>query len=165
MEEVGEPMEEMIKCHEEILGHLDRLEQALGKFRKDGNGEDLRLTLEVFLLFLKTTLRLHRKDEEEALFPCLRETDFPGGEIERLIEDHDKLRATEDFIHLIKDIKKEDTGEIDKRLGESIRNLRDHIGREEEVLFRIAREKLSDGQMSGIAERMRSFRRGGGVTS
>ncbi len=156
----GKPnaIDEMLECHSEILRQSRRLEEALEGFRKGGSREDLRLTLDVFLLFTRTTLKLHKRDEEELLFPCLADAGFPGKDLERLMAEHEEFSALDELVGLARDFGKGGAPAMDARLMESLGKLKAHMKEEEDVIFSMAREKLSEKDMEKISERMKALR-------
>jgi hemerythrin-like domain-containing protein len=162
MGKIGDPIREMLDCHKDIVRQLAMLKKALGKFRKDGKIEDMRLSLDGLFLFMKTTLALHTKDEEEALFPFMRVGSHLDGEISLILNDHKDVHASIEVLKLLREMGRESHPEIERRVSGIIEMLGEHVRKEENVIYELAREKLTDGQMAEISRRMNAFRDGGG---
>ncbi len=158
MSDFADPVEELLQCHREIMGHTGRLRKALENFRSGGSAEDMRLTLDVFLLFMRTILRSHKADEEMALFPLMRELGCPEDELRRLVDDHEDISSMGDFINLVGNIDKSGKGQIEKRLSEAIEKLEDHVRQEEEFLYSLAKKRLKKSHLRELSERMESLR-------
>lgn len=136
--------------HKVVLEKLDGMEKALETL--DISGIDEVLT------FMETDLSLHRKKEEEVLFPTLgRHIGVEQGPIACMLSEH----ATEkgfmvDLRAALTEAKAGgDAGEkIKKAVWGILDLLRAHIEKEDHVLFPLAEETLSAEECSEASGRM-----------
>ncbi len=133
--------------HEQALAALDRLERAATALDHGDPAEPHLRTVREVCDTLTTTVREHNKNEERALFPLLGE-DAPCAPF---VQEHVALR------------------ELEQRLGQALEGrtperdippvahalvdlLRDHIQREDEVLFPMARALLGAAALERAAK-------------
>ena len=135
-------IEEMERCHRDVLERVDKVENALRKFRDDDNVDDMKLALDVFLLYMRTTLREHKKSEEDVLLPFLRSVDHPESEVESILSDHEEIHRGTEALHLLKEMDRENQEQIEESIRGLIGTLRSHIELEDELL-KATKEKLS----------------------
>jgi len=151
------PIREMRLFHKEALRQLELLGKGLERFRVDGKRDFLTLSMDGFFLFAKNDLAVHIRDEEGAMFPILRRYTKL---VDKLLGDHDYIDASVKLLETLRGMKKANDSEIDKKIKEVIQTFRDHIWKEENVIFKVAEERLTEEQISEIAERMALFRGG-----
>ena len=158
MKERDHPIDQMLQCHKEILEQTERVERALDRFSGGGSAEDMILTLDVFLLFMKTTLKLHKMDEENALFPCIRRSGYAGEAVETLLRDHEELDSLEDFLALITEMKSVEPSKLEEKLRHAVEDLKKHIEHEETVIYAFARDNLSAEDLREVGRQMKALR-------
>lgn len=136
--------------HQVVLGKLDRLEGSL-------QGPDVSGVEEV-LRFMENDLVLHRRKEEEVLFPALaKQIGVEGGPIGVMLSEHSTekelltdLRAAVDSAKAGKDTKDEIRGAAQGILD----LLRPHIQKEDNILYPMAEQILSPEEQAAVARGM-----------
>jgi hemerythrin-like domain-containing protein len=147
-----DPIEILMQEHKDVLEIVDnigRLQQEL----KD-TPDETAPKLKELLAKLDKEFDIHSlSKEEKALFPAM-ETFMPRdeGPIEVMIQEHVEL------VRRIKDYKESlDTGDYNKSLEAGaylISVLPDHIYKEDNILYNMARMHLSSDDMDGIYQKM-----------
>ena len=133
-------------CHEHILERLTRLE-TLGRELKAAQAIDGRhlVVLGDVLTFLDVAVPMHSADEEQTLFPRLRETLGPmrgPTPMDCMEREHVQHQAL--LVALKRAVVKRDAKAAGQAALSIVAEYREHIGKEEEVLFPWARETLTD---------------------
>ena len=140
--------------HRAVLRKLDALEKIYGNLdKKDQVSAELKDLTE----FFKTEFWVHFTKEEDALFPEM-ETFIPrnAGPIGVMLMEHDDLRKTNDIIQkAVTDYLGGDNSEATKKTlqehgGHFIELLKNHIDKEDNILFMMANMHLSQAQMDKI---------------
>jgi hemerythrin-like domain-containing protein len=167
----SEPTGLLSDCHRRIemfLGSLQRVSELIDRPLADG----ARAALQSALRYFQEAAPKHIADEEESLFPRLRQMNDPEMEravstLDALEDDHrraDSLHAEVDALGgqcLEKGYLS--PGEAD-RFRHAISGLdsiyRDHIRVEDELVFPAAKRTLSGPEKSAIAHEMASRRKG-----
>jgi hemerythrin-like domain-containing protein len=123
--------------HEQALAALDRLERAAVALDHGDPAEPHLRTVREVGETLTTTVRQHNEDEERVLFPLLGE-DAP---CEPFRQEHQVLRELEQRLHsaLEGPTPERDIPTVAHAL---VNLLREHIQREDDMLFPMAREML-----------------------
>lgn len=136
--------------HKVVLGKLDEMEKALG-------GPDLP-AIERVLSFMETDLGLHRRKEEEILFPALgRHIGLEGGPIAVMLQEHAIEKGY--LIDLRAAVEEAKAGqETAERIREAARGildlLRAHIEKEDKILFPMAEKTLSPEEQAALTPKM-----------
>ena len=140
-------LEELSEDHKKILASLDELEKAV-----DASSLDLG-KVRAFLDFTKNFAEPHHHKEEEVLFPKLEEKGMPrdGGPIGMMLIEHEEKRA-----HI-----REITGGVESGDAEKIKTharavvslMREHIYKEDNILYPCARDFLSDEELSALGDK------------
>jgi len=155
-------------CHEHILERLARLE-TLGRELSAGSefGERHLAGLCDVLAFLDTAVPIHSADEEKSLFPRLRAMSgsmsghTPMDCMEQEHVEHQALMAV-----LKRAVVKRDAAAAGRAALNIVGSYRDHIGREEEVLYPWARSVLtSPALVDAMTQEMRLRRQLAGLSS
>jgi uncharacterized protein len=143
----------MIEEHEEILKRLTRLEVLNGKIQKmvnfDNNSSEFKDVL--FLAIEVIGAEPHHKREEDVLFPELEKRGVTGPtRIMRM--EHDLLRARKHEIkRLAEEVESMNFEEFKAQLDEAAKylifNLRDHIYKENHILYPSAVQTLKDSNL------------------
>jgi len=153
-------------CHKRILFFL----KSLIKLASEGDSQALdagnRITLEKALKYFREAAPRHTADEEESLFPRLRETNDPQiGEILVRIDGLEREHRWADDQHLKVDtigrrwlekglISDGDREQLRDVLGSLLSFYERHIRMEEAEVFSAARKLLSDSSKESIGEEM-----------
>ncbi len=142
------PLEILEKEHEAILKNIDMLEKIIesaekGKGPGKGEMEKLRHVAHIFV-----EAENHHKREEDVLFPAI-ESKGVQGPTEVMRMEHTELRKTKKELEkTAESAEKMKHGDFVEKLRESggfiVSVLRDHIYKENNILYNIAREVITD---------------------
>lgn len=159
-----EPLEHLVACHDRILQRLETLERVGESF--DARPEEAVQALYRTLDFFNTSGRLHTEDEEESVFPRIRERIGRAGieYLDSLEEQHrEKEEVYDQLRRLAGELRESITPErvaTYRRLAGRLCTLyRSHIASENDILVRLGREALSADELAAIRDEMRSRRR------
>jgi hemerythrin-like domain-containing protein len=154
--------------HQLILTVLSSFQSALARARE--SRQISRAVFEPFLEFFRGFAdRCHHGKEEDKLFPCLQRCGLPGdcGPIAVMLEEHQRGRFhVRSMAECLAAAESGDPAAVDAflRHGAAFLDLlRDHIGKEDHVLFQIADEIVQGEVLSqltnsyGDAERERDY--------
>lgn len=161
-----EPLGLLSDCHRRIERFLEVLRRVTserhGGELQDAERQALRRALEYF----RDAAPRHTEDEEASLFPRLRAIDDPRvtalmREVERLEADHRQADAQHDRVHELVDgwirrgqLSKAHAQELSELL-EELREMYDaHIAQEDEHVFPLAAQLLSQSQLAQMGEEM-----------
>ncbi len=158
------PIKELNNCHKEVLKQLDELNNS------NGDSKKLEKQFIKFKKFVETSLELHTRDEEHALFPIL-EGKICGHAcgshgttpIDVMMQDHKNIHAAIDVISTLLSISKsvrdkKIVNEIHNRVSFVVNTLRDHIWKEDNVLYPLAEEHLTKEEFKEVHDKMKGFR-------
>lgn len=147
-----DPLERFEAEHAEALRRLDLLETGAGRVaaaaaegRRD---REAMRRMEAVLDFIRTEVRRHNEDEERALFPLL-EDEVPW---EPFAEEHRMLRSLEG--ELASALERGDGRRAARTARALAGTLRDHIERENGMLFPAARERLGADGLAEVSRRL-----------
>ena len=155
---LSRPVEHLMACHRRIEERLETLERVAehGAARP----EEAKAALANALHFMDTSGVLHTADEEESLFPRLMpklergEKSFVAG------LEHDHTEAHRLYTEL-KQLAADPV--FDARFASVVDRLaalyRAHIAKEDEILTAMAREKLTEQELSEVSREMVARRR------
>lgn len=149
-------------CHEHILERLAVLEQVGDDLQKSEQIEDHHLArLGELLAFLDTVIPIHSADEEVSLFPRLRKLGpFVGAEhtpMDCMESEH--VGHGEQKAQLKVAMVKRDAAKAGRCALTMVREYRTHIRKEEDILYPMARELLTDAdEIATMTEEMRGRR-------
>ncbi len=171
------PFEVFVEEHNHGLAALEKMEQGADSLRENGySAEALRLIKEANE-FIKTEVKAHNQKEEDALFPVLsphmpspsiidviveehrelwdKEEDLQGL-LSSLLGDHQELWAEEDRLESL--LNSPNAADNAAAIAESAYNiiymLRDHIDKENNILFPSAQSILSEIEVAKVSELM-----------
>lgn len=142
-------IEDMQKCHRDILSQIVKVEDSLAKFRKNDSVEEMKLTLDVFLLYMKTTVKKHKSSEEDVIFPFLRSIDYPEKVISNMIDDHEDIHRNVELLNILKEMDYEEKEDVEERVSDLLKRLKSHIKLEERIL-RKTKEMISREEKTGF---------------
>ena len=156
-----DPIAVLMEEHQVFLRRLREARRVLGSVPADEPARSVaRSSAADFARFLAEDVdAFHGRKEEEALFPALaRHMETDGGPVGVMLEDHATLREHQSTLardagRLERDLDSAEawsgiraaTGSVDELL-------RFHIDKEDRVLFPMAREILSPGEMREVTE-------------
>ena len=131
--------------HQVFLRQLDELEQCL-----DSSGTDQLQILQGSASLLHAALEYHAECEEKQLFPNLvPHLGSSGGPIQVMNEEHNMLRHEADIMLKTK-LSNEAIAPVTKATRAYISILRDHIAKEDGVLFPMSRSFLSQDRLNEL---------------
>lgn len=146
--------------HERILGSLDVLEDLAARAREGAADADRARDV---LDFLRTFAdQLHHAKEEQMLFPALGEAGMPpeGGPVGMMLMEHDEgRRLVEHMAGAVEEQLGSDAARstFAQAAGSFVQLLRDHIAKENEILFPLADQMLSEQSQSELAAGFERF--------
>ena len=118
---------------------------------------DRRQQVRRVIEFFKADLRQHFKAEEQHVFPAAVEQLRGGADLARqLIEEHDEMRAQ------IRELEQDSTTRLEERLSSFGQRLKEHIRKEEGILFERIQEEMDPAELEAIGVRLRTFYRSAG---
>ena len=138
-------LEELSSDHKKILEKLTELE---GVIRDSVVDKD---KIEEFLLFTETFAEPHHHKEEQVLFPALEKKGIPneGGPIGMMLQEHEIKRG---FVKDLKEALADNKDEEMKTAAKSIISLlREHIDKEENILYPCAKDALTEEELAALA--------------
>ena len=140
-------IEELKADHQEILKELGLLEQALKESAVD------KKQVESFLRFTETFAEPHHHKEEDVLFPELEKKGIPneGGPIGMMLMEHTTKR--EYVKNLKKALDENNEDEMKKNALAIVSLLGEHIYKEDNILYPMAEDVLSEDDMSKLSHR------------
>lgn len=152
--------------HQSVLQKLDALEEVTHHLDKKG---EISAQLKELAAFFKTDFWVHFTKEEEALFPEI-EKFMPreSGPVGVMLTEHEDLRNTNSQLQpaiaaYLKDSDNTETrGVIQKYGTHFIELLRDHIDKEDNILFMIADMHLDQAQIDKVAKLFAKIEGAGG---
>lgn len=139
-------VQELKDDHEKILENLDALQKAV-KDEIDKNA------VKKFLDFTREFAEPHHHKEEEVLFPKLEEKGIPkeGGPIGMMLIEHEAKRG---YVKELAGALAENNDEKIKENALAIVSLmRDHIYKENNILYPCAEDVLSEEEMFSLGEK------------
>ena len=173
-----DPIEQLLEEHRAIMARVEDLRRAIVMLNHRGEAAlpEVRAALEAVSEMMSTELLAHARREDEALFPALEAVFGPaGGPTSVMRDEHraihgqaDRFRKT---LHELNEVEHpaivaagarlrtltaERASASDLRvIGATIVELLDlHFGKEEDILFPMAREVLSPEAMRDVAKKI-----------
>jgi iron-sulfur cluster repair protein YtfE (RIC family) len=147
-------------CHEHILERLARLEGLGRELLRATALEDRHFAvLGEVLAFLHTAIPIHSEDEERTLFPRLRAKQPTPGHSPMDCMEREHIEHRAQLATLERAVVKRDAAAVARAALGIVASYREHIGKEEEVLYPWAREVLGEANVLGaMASEMRERR-------
>ncbi len=154
------PIEELKHEHRAIEEALILLETIAQRVQQPGVRQDARELVEFFRLFADTC---HHSKEEHVLFPTLETLGVSrqGGPIGVMLSEHDEgrrhIQAMLAALDALETGGRQEAGQFREHAEAYARLLRQHIDKEDNVLFAIAEQRLSEvrkGRLSEAFERI-----------
>lgn len=160
---MSRPIEILSNDHKVVLEKLKVMEQAINDLKSPA----AKKTFADLKVFLKKEVDIHFKKEEDALFPEI-EKFMPrdAGPVGQMLLEHQDLYKYED--NFIKGVdllsENENSGEASKLIKENginyINLLREHIYKEDNILFMMADMHLDDDQIKEIMTKFEELDKG-----
>lgn len=139
--EKGHPIRTLVLEHEEILNFLDRLDSIKDEWKEnlsDNKAKELQDLAEHMVETEK-----HHEREEETIFPRMRDEGVTGPP--RMMElEHDDLKPKKKELFELSEDPEENKERIIELIDYITLNLRDHIFKENNILYPSALEELKD---------------------
>ena len=141
--------------HQDVLKKLDDLERVIGGLNEP---DAIRSDLKELGAFFRTEIWTHFTKEEDALFPEMKKFLPGGGPIGQMLIEHEHLReANERFQSGVDGYLRDPndgqaTALIRDNGGHIVALLRDHIYKEDNILFMMANMHLTDAQNRRILD-------------
>ncbi|MEK7117469.1 MAG: hemerythrin domain-containing protein [Patescibacteria group bacterium] len=136
---------ELKSDHQTILKHLNDLEKAINQPTIN------HAEVEEFLHFTETFAEPHHQKEEQVLFPALERKGIPneGGPIGMMIMEH---MAKRDYLIKMREALKENNEDkLKENTRDMISLLRDHIYKEDNILYPCAQDALTKDELINLA--------------
>lgn len=165
-----EPLGLLSDCHRRIEHFLEVLIAVHAKAGGQALSASDRTALEGSLQYFRTAAPRHTADEEESLFPRLRESGDPVAAqaldaIDRLEHDHEEANAHHAAVDVLVrrwldagTLPAVDAAELGDRLSRLQSLYRQHIGVEDQELFPAAARVLDEEQIGQIGREMAARR-------
>ena len=146
-------IEELKQDHQKILGKLDELE-------KEAEKPIDKKKIEEFLDFTESFAEPHHQKEEQVLFPALEKKGIPneGGPIGMMLIDHETKRG---YVKKLKEgLEEGDEKKIKENVQAIISLLREHIFKEDNILYPCAKGVLSEDELSVLGYQCEKIKKG-----
>lgn len=161
-----EPVEMLSACHERIEDQCETLERLVKHLASNGADKAAREAAQAILRYFDTAGDNHHLDEEEDLFPALREhAKLRLLEVEVLVAallmEHGRLRQAwrEQLRPELTALAEGTSVSIDAAQGKRfIKLYRDHVEREDRELLPLARDILGAGELQSLGKKMAARR-------
>ena len=154
-------------CHEHILERLARLEGLGQELQRAAALEERHLAvIGDVLSFLHTAIPMHSADEERTLFPRLRVAQPMLGHTPMDCLEREHVDHAAQLARFERAVVQREPAAIARAALDMVASYREHIGKEEEVLFPWARELLGDPAIvQAMTREMRERRTAAGLLS
>ena len=158
-------LEELTQEHQAVLSQLDTLHAALARLLEDEARVDSEALSDVqaVVQFLETELGIHLRKEEEVLFPVLSGyLGQEGGPIGVMLLEHEdlrrSLRALSTALGTLRGDAQPASCQEARQVGYGLIGLlRQHIKKEDHILFPMAGSFLDRGQLLALGQQMRAM--------
>lgn len=154
-----DPIEKLMTEHEEGLKQLYVMQNASTLLEEQGFSEEIYLDVVISLKFINTEIRQHNEIEETALFPIL-EKHVPDGPVAVMLEEHrllwERLESLAKILPLLRN-NPTDEETVDQVIQDAcfiVQLLTDHIAKENEILYPLAKDYLSPSEWTAVANKM-----------
>jgi hemerythrin-like domain-containing protein len=162
------PLGLLSDCHRRIEGFLGVLVRISGQVSNEAPAEAERESVDRALAYFRKSAPKHTADEEESLFPRLRESDGGSAALERLAEleeDHDAAERDHEFVDQVLSewlaagtLAADRVRELREALGRLSGLYRRHIALEDGELFPLAAKVLGPDQLAEVGREMAARR-------
>lgn len=145
-------IEELKSDHQNILTHLDDLERIINQPTIN------HAKVEEFLLFTEVFAEPHHQKEEQVLFPALEKKGMPneGGPIGMMLSEH---VAKSDYLAKMREALQENNKtKLKENTQAMIALLRDHIYKENNILYPCAEDMLTKEELAILASQCKKIK-------
>jgi hemerythrin-like domain-containing protein len=149
MSKIEDPIRLLRDEHDKVLDVLDRMEAAAADLQGTRRGEALD-RLRQGLQWLEQEVRPHSRLEEETLYPALARH-VPAQTVSAMIEEHGEIAWSLDLVGRGLAGAGRPGGELRWQVTALVDQMRRHIDKENNVLFMMAAQMLSDHEYEGLA--------------
>lgn len=141
-------IEELRSDHEKILAELEKLEKDPEGFAKE------------FLEFTENFAEPHHQKEEQVLYPAMEKRGVPreGGPIGVMLMEHEEKRKH--VRELKKAVEANDKDKIKEHALAIVSILRDHINKENNILYPMAEQVLTPEELASMAHKCEEIKKG-----
>jgi len=165
-----QPIELMMDCHRRIEHFLGVLRKLTERYVDEPLDDEAREALETALNYFRSAAPRHTADEEQSLFPRMRQVDDPQArqamaQIDRLESDHRKAEAAHARLDELGRrwsadgaLPPDPFGEFRRLLDELATAYGEHIPIEDDSVFVLAKRVLDDEQLQAVGAEMRQRR-------
>ncbi|TAK37033.1 MAG: hemerythrin domain-containing protein [Chloroflexota bacterium] len=148
--------------HQSVLQYLDKLEKHSQQWGSGGASDaEAKAGLEEVLTFFDQELELHLKKEEVALFPAMEAVIGTDGPTHVMLIEHEELRKNLAQLKTLVPTLSEPDGVLSKQLKKTgdyvCRLLREHIEKEDAVLFPMADQIVPPAEMAKVDQKVREL--------
>ena len=153
-----DPINALYEEHDAALAHLEILGRTADEMAEGGPDPDTLGRFDAALAFLEGKVREHNQWEENFLFPLLELRMGPGGPSGVMRAEHSMLWRAYSRLEPLHRAVKEGTADattlrqISEVAHEIVQLLSDHIAKENEILFPMARRMLSPKDLESLRE-------------
>jgi regulator of cell morphogenesis and NO signaling len=178
---MGDPIERLLEEHRAIMAKVNDLRRAVADLHRRGDAAlpDVKPALDALCEMMSTELVAHARREDEALFPALEAVFGAGGGPTAVMRAehraiHGQAERFRQTLHELNEVEHPAIVAAGARLrtltaasasaadlraiGESILELLDlHFGKEEDILFPMAREVLSADALRAVSRTMEAL--------
>lgn len=138
-------------CIEELKADHEKIMEAVGKLEKSSSSSPAdKKGIGEFLHFTENFAEPHHQKEEQVLFPALEKKGIPneGGPIGMMLFEHNTKR---NYIKALKaSLEKDNEEGIRENAQNIVSLLTAHISKENNILYPMAQEVLSEEEMAGL---------------
>jgi len=165
-----QPIDLMMDCHRRIEHFLGALQRVAERYADQPLDDEGREALATALNYFRSAAPRHTADEEESLFPRMRQVDTPEvknamAEIDRLESDHRKAEVAHARLDELGRqwlesgaLSSEPLTEFQGLLDQLAQAYGEHIPIEDNSVFVLAKRTLTDEQLQAVGEEMRQRR-------
>ncbi len=138
-------IEELKSDHQNILKHLDDLETVINQPTID------YAKIKEFLHFTETFAEPHHQKEEQVLFPALEKKGIPneGGPIGMMLIEH--VAKRDYLVKMRENLQENNNIKLKENTQAMISLLREHIYKEDNILYPCAQDALTEEELSILA--------------
>lgn len=166
----GQPIALMMDCHRRIEHFLQMLVNVTQRYGRRELDDEGRVALEAALDYFRHAAPRHIADEEESLFPRMRNSDDHRltdalDELDRLEGDHRQVEAAHQRIDQLgrywldaRTLDQASLEELSRLLKELVDSYTEHIGMEDQRVFALANTSLDADSIKQIGREMRQRR-------
>lgn len=153
------PIKILEKEHEKILENIDMLEKSISKIRKGKSFADIKAEMPKLekASHVFEEAELHHKREEDVLFPLMEKKGIDGPPSMMRMEHVELRKRKQGLKNAVMNAKKMSYGEFTSKVEENgdfiISVLREHINKENTILYPMSMEVISEDEWKDVRKR------------